>query len=234
MAEAEIERLPQSRKEALRLGERHYFTGKPCVRGHMTMRLTSTRGCVECQKGFGSSYRAKNIEKERARCRAWSKNNLGKERERHKKMRKANPEKWREIGRVASRRRREASPEKLREYGRTWRDNNPDRVKENLLRWHRENPEKSKTLSVNRRARRKKAEGAHTHDDIARIRKAQNDRCGYCRAPLKGRGHADHIIALSKGGSNWPSNIQLLCESCNCSKKDKDPIEFARSRGKLL
>lgn len=37
-----------SRSDALSLGEVHYFTGKPCVNGHISSRYASTQACVEC------------------------------------------------------------------------------------------------------------------------------------------------------------------------------------------
>lgn len=86
----------------------------------------------------------------------------------------------------------------------------------------------------NRRARMREAEGTHSADDIVRIRKAQKDRCASCRAKLNGAGHVDHITPLIAGGSNWPNNLQLLCEGCNLSKGAKDPLDFNRSRGFLL
>jgi hypothetical protein len=37
-----------TRKEALAQGLTHYFTGKPCKRGHIGARYTKTSNCVEC------------------------------------------------------------------------------------------------------------------------------------------------------------------------------------------
>lgn len=47
--------------------------------------------------------------------------------------------------------------------------------------------------------------------------------CGYDGrdAPLvRGVGplHVDHMVARSRGGTNHPSNLQMLCEPCNCRK----------------
>lgn len=139
--------------------------------------------------------------------------------------------------------------EKKNARHRLWREQNKERALANEAQYRIDNRERlnkrnrewakthHETYSVycrNRRARKRAAEGSHTADDIARLREVQRDRCAVCRAKLNKKGHVDHIIALSKGGSNWPNNLQLLCESCNCSKHSRDPIEFMRSRGRLL
>lgn len=40
----------KSCSEARLHGAKHYFTGKPCLRGHISKRFTSSQGCCECQK----------------------------------------------------------------------------------------------------------------------------------------------------------------------------------------
>ena len=50
-------------------------------------------------------------------------------------------------------------------------------------------------------------------------------------SPHKKRYHVDHVIPLSKGGSDGRENIVISCPSCNMSKKDKMPEVFA---GRLL
>lgn len=44
-------------------------------------------------------------------------------------------------------------------------------------------------------------------------------RCVGCES--QERLEFDHIIPISKGGSNTTRNIQLLCEECNRKKSDK-------------
>lgn len=45
--------LPLTRAEAKRVGSLHYFTGKPCVKGHIDKRHT-TGGCHQCGLEFAS------------------------------------------------------------------------------------------------------------------------------------------------------------------------------------
>jgi hypothetical protein len=45
-----------SRKDALAQGLKHYFTGKPCKRGHFSHRFVSTRQCADCQNHNERTY----------------------------------------------------------------------------------------------------------------------------------------------------------------------------------
>ncbi|MBX4941144.1 HNH endonuclease [Rhizobium binae] len=70
---------------------------------------------------------------------------------------------------------------------------------------------------------------------MLRIFLSQGRKCGECGARVnKFTWHIDHIIPLSKGGSNWPTNIQILCQPCNLEKHASDPIDFARRKGRLI
>lgn len=54
--------------------------------------------------------------------------------------------------------------------------------------------------------------------------------CAYCRADA-GRMCADHIVPLSRGGTNDPDNLAAACVPCNLSKSDRLLSEW-RGRGK--
>lgn len=93
------------------------------------------------------------------------------------------------------------------------------------------NPEKVKEWRHNRRGRKY---GRLPTGTIKRIGTLQRWRCAICRCPIAAAYHQDHIQPLSKGGLHEPRNIQLLCQSCNCKKHARDPMDYMRSLGRLL
>lgn len=49
--------------------------------------------------------------------------------------------------------------------------------------------------------------------------------CQYC-GEFEGDLHCDHIIPLSRGGTNALDNLVTACKQCNLSKSDKTPQEW--------
>ena len=73
-----------------------------------------------------------------------------------------------------------------------------------------------------RRARILGAEGTFTAQEWEEVKKKYNYCCAYClQSEDVVKLTKDHIIPLTKGGSNYITNIQPLCRSCNSSKYNK-------------
>ncbi|WP_292636846.1 HNH endonuclease signature motif containing protein [Mesorhizobium sp.] len=122
-----------------------------------------------------------------------------------------------------------------RERRRRYRDENREEYRARMKRWNDNNPGAKAAHSRTRKARVRNAEGSHSGADVEAILKSQKYKCAYCPANLRHTGHhVDHIIAVSRGGSNKRSNLQATCPKCNMSKSDRDPVEFAQSIGKLI
>lgn len=122
--------------------------------------------------------------------------------------------------------RRQKHYESIRKCERDYRAAHKAQQAEAVRRWQRENPQKVKIIAHRYRARKKSASGSHTVEDITRLYEAQRGLCKYCGKDISSGYQVDHVMPLSRGGSNWPDNLALACKSCNSSKKDKTLTEW--------
>lgn len=49
-----------SRKDAEKNGHKKYYTGIPCVKGHITYRITKTAACAGCLRGYAKLQTQRN------------------------------------------------------------------------------------------------------------------------------------------------------------------------------
>lgn len=74
----------------------------------------------------------------------------------------------------------------------------------------------AKVYNERRRSRHMGAEGSHTREEWNKIRDATKGICSICKRDVGTmKMTIDHIKPLSKGGSNYISNIRAICRSCN-------------------
>jgi HNH endonuclease len=61
-----------TREQAIASGEKRYFTGEACSRGHIAERNVNTDACIECSRENAAKWRESNPERAKA---VWTKNN---------------------------------------------------------------------------------------------------------------------------------------------------------------
>jgi 5-methylcytosine-specific restriction endonuclease McrA len=188
---------------------------------------------------------AEQKEKARQRAAEWRRRNLGRvkrtpeqeERNRQRALRyyyehrEACMRKKAEWDREHSEERRErnrrtyaVNPEPLRSRKRRYYERHKAEVKAKTVKWQKANPERflenNRASDSNKRASRYRAPGRIAGSDIRDLLQQQNESCAICRKPFPAIGvlkryEVDHVIALSVGGPNERTNIQLLCSKCN-------------------
>lgn len=168
------------------------------------MTTTIKKYCPSCKKKkeLSAFYHAKNrkhgvegyckkckLEKTKVYSKKWKQENVAYVRERNKKYRHAN-----------------------RDKVLKWRADYRKKHKKEII-------EKAYIYIHRRRAVKLKASGSFIKKEWDQIKKAQDNTCLVCkRKEPEIVLCIDHIIPLSKKGSNGVLNIQGLCFSCNSSK----------------
>ena len=88
--------MPSTRSEALRIGSKWYFTGKPCKRGHIAKRYTVSCGtCADCFPAIQAAYRKRTRAARSQYNAAWSAANRDKNAAKTARYRARNPERHR-------------------------------------------------------------------------------------------------------------------------------------------
>ena len=135
----------------------------------------------------------------------------------------------------------QAKREKWRQYNHSRLERSPkyfDKYKGKYIHQHpgywtnlyRNNPRRRRLVlfyEAQRRALQAGLSGTHTLEQwLARV-DFYGWRCAYCSTSLDfATLTQDHVIPVSRGGTNWASNLRPACKSCNSKKKNRSPKEF--------
>lgn len=166
--------------------------------------------CKSCSRDLGLQWRANNPSyslANRERARQWAKDNPERAKARLEQWVKDNPDRVREGAKKRARRSYSKNPAKSLAASRKWRAANPD-ILRHFVRL--------------RRARKKNAVGSHTKGEWAMMCRWFGNCCLCCGATEIA---ADHVIPISRGGSDCIANLQPLCRSCN-SRKYTQTIDY--------
>lgn len=204
-----------------------YFTGKPCVRGHLSERLTSNRGCIACdlersardpnraERTKRSNERLKTRRTEAARNRYLADPISALRYDREYRLR--NLEKMR----AYETEQREKHAAHRRAYSLKRYENNREAVRSASRTWDQKNPHLVAAKTARRRAAKLQATPLWANlDKIAAFYKEAQRLTRITGIPYQ----VDHIIPLRSPvvcGLHVETNLQVIPASLNASKKNK-------------
>lgn len=133
----------------------------------------------------------------------------------HRAYYERNREQRKQAQRVQNARRRATQSEQVREYHRAYYRKLKQSDHAKLRRWQRKH-------ELLRRNRKNRAEGSHTEAEWETLKAHYNYTCLRCgKHEPEITLTRDHIVPLTQEGSDWITNIQPLCPTCNSTKNDK-------------
>jgi hypothetical protein len=198
-----------------------YYEGKPCVKCGSIERYVNGKNCVNCTRKQSQEWARDNPEKSCGAKRKWAKVNQEKHSKQKQKWAKENSEKRRNINQNWY----QKNSRKKCEQTLLWQQINSKKNIENHRKWKRNNPGKCLEYGHRQRVKRAGAEGSYLSQAWIDLKEQYNNRCLDCgvhESELATRLNIaerhltpDHIIPLSRGGTDYITNIQPLCFPCN-------------------
>jgi 5-methylcytosine-specific restriction endonuclease McrA len=205
--------------------------------------------CKTCGKSERADWYRRNAEREKAKVAAYQKANPEKAREWNRKAWDKGRERYYaatlsryhangDENRAVRKQRYAEDPDyRLRlligQAIARRRDPEPDRQRSRKFR--AENRDLCRYYANQYRARKAGAEGDCSPEEWEAILAYFDNRCAYCLRPENEVGTLarEHMLPLSRGGSNRAENLVPSCKPCNSSKHDKTPMEFLAAQGQL-
>jgi hypothetical protein len=244
----------------IKFNEKFHYRGKECVKCGSDVRYIKGDRCVPCWLARNKYNYAKFKDKILAQQKEYYEENKERILTYHKNWREENADhlveyRKRNKDRIKANRKQyyKKNKEKELEQNRQWQEENPDyfkeyyqenkdKVSERNKNWRKRNKHKARVYRHNRRARIAKNGGEFTEEEWLNLCDKYNHTCLCCKTnsvPVT----LDHIIPVSKGGSNNIYNIQPLCLSCNDKKATQIidyrpvtdvPVEFKKELKRIL
>jgi 5-methylcytosine-specific restriction endonuclease McrA len=113
------------------------------------------------------------------------------------------------------------------QYEHGFGNKHPEKMKEYRKRYYEENKDLCYQRAFIGKAKRREMEAGHTWEQWIQLLKEHDNKCFYCKKKMtKKEGPKqrtrDHIIPVSKGGTDDIENIVPACRSCNSSKGTRE------------
>jgi len=175
--------------------------------------------CKPCNTKLAKGYNYRYEQERRKRDPEFNQKWLEYKRKKDVEWREKNPEKNKEHYRKTAQQ-RSADPELRAKYTKYERERRQERQR-NDPAFHEHLMDMAKRGWHKRRARLAGNGGSYTRSEWRKLCEYYDHRCVCCNHQFQ-RLTVDHVLPLTKGGTNDIQNIQPLCRSCNSRKHDKE------------
>lgn len=188
------------RAQAIKLGLKHYSTGKLCKHGHIAPRFTSTSTCTVCDSEMSARYRQRNPERRKLTLAVYTKTPKFK---------------------AAQKRCYQKNKDSRLRYQAGWRAANKERHAQLIAAWQARNPDRTRA----NQARRYVCEVQRTPlwADLAAIARIYKSAVELSRETGIAM-HVDHEIPLRGkrvSGLHVEANLRVISATENYQKNNK-------------